>query len=432
MSAVEILSRRLQFLSASERKTCEEIEGLQRNSLVALAQHCAVHSAHFRRRLNAAGLKADDFAAPGVLEKLPLLSRRELQGATDIFCTAVPKVHMPLYETRTSGSTGEPVIVWRTAINQLDWLSTTMREHLWHDRDFLQPFCAIRANISNEVSLNNWGAPAALLRKTGPLLGLPITMSIEGQAERIGKFAAHTLLVYPSDLAGLVQHCEAHNIAFPALKKIITVGETLYPHVRADAETLFGASVADMYSSQEAGNIALQCPVSGLYHVMAENLIVEVVDAQGRSVREGETGRLAITDLHNFATPLIRYDIGDYAEAGPQCACGRGLPTLKRILGRERNLIRMPDGSRHWTLTGFRKFREIAPIIQYQMIQSDREMIELRLVTARALTPDEETRLIAHVQTALGHTFTLKIAYFTDRIPAGPNGKFEEFISLAS
>ena len=66
------------------------------------------------------------------------------------------------------------------------------------------------------------------------------------------------------------------------------------------------------------------------------------------------------------------------------------------------------------------------------MIQSDRETIELRLVTARALTPDEETRLIAHVQNALGHAFTLKITYFTDRIPAGPNGKFEEFISLAS
>jgi phenylacetate-CoA ligase len=419
------------MLGNGERRTHEEIETAQRHMLVALAQHCAAHSTHFRARLAKAGLQPGDLATTGALERLPPLSRRELQGGRDIFCAAVPKAHMPLYETRTSGSTGEPVIVWRTALNQLDWLATTMREHLWHKRDFLKPFCSIRANIPNEITLSNWGAPAALLRKTGPLLGLPITLDIALQAERIRAFDTHTLLIYPSDLAGILQHCQANGIVFPALEEIITVGETLAPHVRSDTENTFGAKVSDMYSSQEAGNIALQCPVSGLYHIMAENLIVEVVDPQNRSVREGETGRILITDLRNFATPLIRYDIGDYAEPGPQCPCGRGLPTLTRILGRERNLIRMPDGSRHFPLVGFREFREIAPIIQYQAIQHDRENIEFRLVVERALTADEESRLTAHVQAALGHPFNLKLVYFADRIPAGANGKFEEFVSRA-
>jgi phenylacetate-CoA ligase len=427
----DALAQRLKTLAISERRTQEEIEAAQRRSLAALAQHCMAHSAHFRARLAKAGLQPGDFAAPGAIERLPPLSRRELQSGQEIFCTAVPKPCMPLYETRTSGSTGEPVIVWRTAFNQLDWLATTMREHLWHTRDFLKPFCAIRANIPNEISLNNWGLPAALLRKTGPLLGLPITTSIERQAERIGEFNTHTLLVYPSDLGGILRHCQENRISFPALKEIITVGETLAPHIRADAESTFGAKVSDMYSSQEAGNIALQCPASGLYHVMAENLIVEVVDAQDESVTEGATGRILITDLRNFATPLIRYDIGDYAEMGPQCPCGRGLPTLRRVLGRERNLIRMPDGSRHFPLVGFREFREIAPIIQYQAVQHDRENIELRLVVARALTSDEENRLTAHVQAALGHPFNLKLVYFAHRIPTGANGKFEEFVSRA-
>jgi phenylacetate-CoA ligase len=306
-----------------------------------------------------------------------------------------------------------------------------MREHLWHARDFLKPFCSIRANIPNEVRLNNWGAPAALLRKTGPLLGLPITMDIALQAERIRDFGTHTLLIYPSDLDGIVQHCRTNKVTFPDLKEVITVGETLCAHVRSETENMFGAKVSDMYSSQEAGNIALQCPVSGLYHVMAENLIVEVVDAQDRSVREGETGRVLITDLHNLATPLIRYDIGDYAERGPRCPCGRGLPTLSRILGRERNLIVMPNGTRHFPLVGFREFREIAPIVQYQAIQHDRERIEFRLVTERPLTREEESALTAHVQAALGHPFAIALTYFEGRLPPGPNGKFEEFVSHA-
>jgi phenylacetate-CoA ligase len=53
-----------------------------------------------------------------------------------------------------------------------------------------------------------------------------------------------------------------------------------------------------------------------------------------------------VTPLHNFAMPLIRYAIGDYAEAGPPCACGRGLPVLARILGRARNLLTLPHGER--------------------------------------------------------------------------------------
>ncbi|HUJ02435.1 MAG TPA: hypothetical protein VLW75_02275, partial [Rhizomicrobium sp.] len=127
----------------------------------------------------------------------------------------------------------------------------------------------------------------------------------------------------------------------------------------------------------------------------------------------------------------IRYDIGDWAEAGGTCACGRGLPALSRIFGRERNLILMPDGTRHWPLVGFDRFREIAPVRQYQFIQNDRQNIEVRLVTERPLDAREEEALSAHMQKALGHPFALRFIYFEGAIPAGANGKFEEFICRA-
>jgi phenylacetate-CoA ligase len=133
-----------------------------------------------------------------------------------------------------------------------------------------------------------------------------------------------------------------------------------------------------------------------------------------------------------MATPLIRYDIGDYGEVGPPCPCGRGLPTLARILGRERNLILMPDGTRHWPLVGFQKFREIAPVTQYQFIQHTREDIELRLVTERPFTGEDEKRLRALVQRALEHSFAVRFVYFKERIPAAASGKFEEFVCLVA
>ena len=427
----ETLAQAVQALNASQWMRSEQIAAQQHADLVRLAKHCEVYSTHFRMRLQAAELTPDDLSAPENLTRLPLLLRRDLQRATNLFCTGVPTAHLPTFETKTSGSTGEPVMVRRTQLNQLDWLATTMREHIWHERDFARSFCAIRANISTPTQIPTWGPPASLLRQTGPALGLPITMSIEDQIAHIAKFKPNTLLVYPSNLAGLVQHCGGREIRLPGVTKVLTIGETLSPATREQAAALFDVEISDMYSSQEAGNIAIQCPEMDLYHVMAENLIVEVLDENGAAACVGQIGRVVITDLHNFATPLIRYDIGDYAEAGPACPCGRGLPTLKRILGRERNLIRMPDGSRHWPLVGFHKFREIAPIVQYQMIQEDREHIELRLVTERPLTQDEERTLTVHVQASLGHAFELRISYFDGEIPKGTNGKFEEFLCRA-
>ena len=101
---------------------------------------------------------------------------------------------------------------------------------------------------------------------------------------------------------------------------------------------------------------------------------------------------------------------------------------MKRILGRERNLLMKPDGTRHWPLVGFHQFRDIAPILQYQFIQHDLDRIEVKLVTGAPLTSAQEARLAAVILEALGFAFKLKFTYFEREIPRLPGGKFEEFL----
>jgi phenylacetate-CoA ligase len=258
--------------------------------------------------------------------------------------------------------------------------------------------------------------------------GIPSAMDIREQLKRILEFMPVGICTYPNVLAGLMAQCETPNVRIEGLKFIWTVGETLALPLRQKIESFFGVPVHDNYSSQEMGVIAVQCPVSRCYHVMSESLIVEVIDENGQPCRDGEVGQVVVTDLHNFATPLIRYAIGDYAELGGACPCGRGLPALNRIVGRERNLLVKPDGSRSWPLTGFRKFRSIAPILQYQFIQHTVHFIEVRLVTERPLTATEEEMLRAPILEALGYPFTLSFTYFDEQLPLGKNGKFEEFL----
>src|SRR6185312_16950814 len=64
-------------------------------------------------------------------------------------------------------------------------------------------------------------------------------------------------------------------------------------------------------------------------------------------VREGETGEIVVTDLHNFGQPFIRYANGDIATVGPErrCACGRALPRIEAVQGRMSEMLRDGNGS---------------------------------------------------------------------------------------
>ena len=415
-------------LEKSQWLPAGELARLQHRQLVAVARHAALQSPHFARRLRSAGLEPEDLGTPEGLRRLPPLARRELQRAgPDLLCAQVPPAHLPLAEYSSSGSTGEPVSLRRTELNRIDWQALTMRVHAWHGTGPDMRLCALRAKLPGVIERPDWGPPSAFMLRTGAMLGIPNNLAIARQAELIAAFRPDILLVYPSNLDGLIRHAEAGGPRF-APRIIRTIGETMPESLRGEAEALWGCRVFDCYSSEEVGYIALQCPDGTGYHMMAEMLIVEIVGADGEPCAPGGIGRVLVTDLRNFATPLIRYELGDHAEMGEPCACGRGLPVIRRVVGRERNLILMPDGSRHWPLTGRSQYRSVAPVVQYQMIQQEWERIEVRLVVEEVLTADQEAALKAMMRKALGHDFALDFVYFDNGLPRGANGKLEEFI----
>jgi phenylacetate-CoA ligase len=416
-------------LEAAQWASPDTIAAGQRRHLRRLAEHCAAYSPRFARRLAEAGVTPADLAEPGGLSMLPVLTRRDLQSwGGEAFCSSVPHGHGDVVVTRTSGSTGEPVAVRRTGISTLFWNAMAMRELGWHRRNPAGRLCAIRANVGSYALLDSWGSPASCFARTGPRLMLPIATPVEQLVEWVVGFRPTFLVIYPSTLDAFTAHCRQHWITVPDLRHVLTIGETLSPAIRAAAEVTFAAEVADCYSSQELGQIAAQCPTSGLYHVMAESVIAEVLTDAGEPCGEGQAGRVVITDLHNYATPLVRYEIGDVAEIAPPCACGRGLPTWKRILGRERNLLLMSDGTRHWPVIGLLRCRDVAPIVQYQLVQERLDAIEVRLVVERPLSRDEERAVVDLVHASLGHHLTLRLSYVAGRMPVGPTGKFEEFV----
>jgi phenylacetate-CoA ligase len=395
--------------------SARDIEAAQREQLRTLLSHAAQTVPFYRDRLK------------GRFEETPLLTRTDVQdGWKALRSRSAPKAHGKLYVTQTSGSTGQPVKVVGTELGRLFWRALTVREHLWHERDFSAKVCAIRvapkAPGPDGVTRDGWGPATDALMKTGPIAILSLSTDVGVQARWLERHDPDYLLSYPSNLLALARL----GVKLTKLREVRTIGETVTPALRE----AWKVPITDVFSSQEVGYIALQCPSgSGLYHVQSESLVVEVLDEAGKACAPGEVGRVVVTTLHNFAMPLIRYDTRDYAEAGEPCPCGRGLPTLRRVLGRKRNMLVLPNGEKRWPLTGFMKYREVAPVRQYQLVQLDLETIEARLVSDRRLTEAEEAALAGIMREWLGHPFQIRFVHL-EAFPPHPGGKFEDFISL--
>ena len=409
----------------------------QLRQLTHMLKHAWDTVPFYRRRFDAIGWRPGAALTYDDWRRLPLLTRRDIQDAgPDLASRAVPAHCGKVSETQTSGSTGEPVKLRRTRLDQLLWDANTLRDHLWHRRDLSGKLAAIRVFHDSRVgapphgsAARGWDLASGELFGTGPAVLLSLGADVETQARWLARHDPDYLLTYPTNLDALIAHFAARGAKLPKLRGITTVGETVTPALRERCDEAWGVPITDIYSSQEFGYLALQCPAGGRYHAMAESALVEVLDEKGNPCRPGEIGRLVISSLHNFAMPLIRYELRDYAEAGGVCECGRGLPLLARILGRSRNMVTLPNGERRWPLVGFAEYRAIAPVRQYQLIQHAPEEIEVRLVTDRPLTADEEARLTKVIQNALGWPFRLKFAYFEREIPRSAGGKFEEFVS---
>ncbi|MGH8619999.1 MAG: phenylacetate--CoA ligase family protein [Burkholderiales bacterium] len=417
----------------SERLAPEELLAQQFRQIDGLAAHAYAHAPYWRDRLARAGYRPGG-ALREVWPSLPVLERAEVQAqGAALRCAVIPQGHGGTGEVATSGSTGMPVRVLKTELTNLFWEAVTLRDHLWHGRDFSKVLAGIRwfpdgtAAAPDGESWPDWGAPVSTIYPSGPCHGLAITATVAQQAAWLARVQPAYLVLFPSLLPDLIRECARQGIALSALKEVRTVGECVDDATRALCLEAWQVPVHDLYSAQEVGYMTVQCE-AGSHHVQAETVLLEVLDDAGGECAPGETGRIVVTPLHNFATPLFRYAVGDYAEVGTVCACGRGLPVLTRILGRARNMLTLPDGGRLWPRLAEMRYHEVLPVRQFQLVQKTPDALELRLVSDRKGTAAEEATLQSMITARLGYPFALTVTYL-DAIPRSKSGKFEDFRS---
>lgn len=364
---------------------------------------------------------------------LPILTKEDLRtSANGLHARNLPETHQPVNVIRTSGSTGIPVEVLTTSRVQAIWEALTLREHLWHARNFSRRFGIIRYRARKDRDpvghlLTSWGPPVSRLYDTGPASVIHIGYPVDVLAKWFTSFDPHYLMTYPSIVGSLMDELSAGDGKPATLEEIRFMSEPLNKSLVQCLADDWQVVCSDMYSSNEVGHIAFQCREYGSMHVQSEAVLMEILDERGKPCETGETGKVVVTPLHNLSMPLLRYELGDYVTMGEPCPCGRGLPVIQQVQGRVRNLVRTPDGKHYWP-TALGKIRSVTPIQQAQYVQTDLDTIELKVKLDRPLTEEEQQEVINRVQDALKYPFNVEIIG-VEEIERSPTGKYEEFLS---
>ena len=386
-------------------------------------ENCSYYKDIFDER----GLNPESFKGFDDLSRLPILTRDIIfdQGER-LISGSIPAEDIMKFPT--GGTTGQQAVMYRDQNSFNEKLAMEWRHEGWMGRkpcdktayfwpahiDFVEHE-SFKARIKNRYILRQLVLNAGTFRED----------IARGFYDDLLRFNPRYLKVFPASLYIFAEYIESNSLPPLRLRGIMSSGEPLYDFQRTKFESLFGCPVYDMYGSRETGNTASECSAHEGMHLAEETGYVEFL-ADGKQVEYGQEGEIIITDLTNYAMPLIRYRINDYGiPMGKTCSCGRTLPLMSTVVGRLQDDIWSPDGTRHsGNVLGFHLTvgEEGIVIGQTQFVQKSLTDFHVRITDRPEPTPEMFEYLTRRMKDILGDGINVTFEV-VDNIPREKSGK---------
>ncbi|HEV7816961.1 MAG TPA: phenylacetate--CoA ligase family protein [Janthinobacterium sp.] len=419
------LRRRLEL---SQWRAPSALRQLQLQRLRALLLHAGQHVPYYRELYARSGFDASQVGQLDDLARLPLLRKADIGAARDSFKSAIAR---GLVRSNTGGSGGEPLVFFVGKERISHDVAAKWRATRWWGVDIGDPEVVVWGSpieLKAQDRLRQWRD--RLLRSTLlPAFDMSAA-KLDAYIEKIRRVRPRMLFGYPSALALIARRAAERNIALNRLgiRVAFVTSECLYEEQRAAISQVFGCPVANGYGGRDAGFIAHECPEGGM-HVTAEDIIVEIVDGQGRPLPAGHSGAIVVTHLATADFPFIRYATGDIgALDDAPCPCGRGLPLLKRIEGRSTDFLVAQDGTLMHGLALVYILRDLPQVRAFKIIQESLDLTRVLVVAFPLLDAAARMAVERGVKARLGQAVAVAIDEVDDIAPEA-SGKFRYVVS---
>jgi phenylacetate-CoA ligase len=383
----------------------------QKKQLGNLINHAYVRSEFWRQRIPGRVGRQD------ILQNMPALTRKDIASQVQKEGTLYgDKKSIGTYET--TGSTGTPLKVFvceqNGYYNDVRSLAQFFFDDLPLDENRVKITPVFNAaELQKNSGLRriepDWAGPLSKIYRNGSNKVLRFNKDVAGLLEELSKDRVGYLVCHSRVIEQLLEHGGPDLIKGLGIRLWIHVSDYRSPDAVEQLKQIGIPSLSN-YSSGETGPIANECKTNqGYFHVAHSNVIVEC-DQKLTTGFDGETvGRLLVTHLHSFATPIIRYDIGDFGKLHDQCPCGHDGPTLSRIFGRGKHFLRHPDGRYLPFYLSTRLIREVVDFKECRFRQDAIDTITVQIGGRESLSREEEERLKATITAATDPVFKVVV-----------------------
>ncbi len=393
--------------------------------LRALLRHARDTVPFHRERMAAAGFDPDRFASLDDLRALPRLTRADLAGrAKDLLSTAFEG--RPLVEARSGGTTSAavPFVQTREAVAWKDAAAHALRRRMGWTPDARTAWLWGAAQDGPAPTRNPLRRAKAFL--TSRCLDRAVWLGagdlsdarLDAHAARLRSFKPHVLQGYPSavDLLARRLLARGERLRVPV---VVLTAEPVFPEQRARIAEALGAEVRAFYGARECGWIASE----GLDDRLR-------VNTAGVHVEVADDGALLVTDLVNFAMPLIRYEVGDRGRLeAPGADDVDRRPVIAALEGRTNDVFLLPSGRRVLGVTAdLRSYRIGLGVLEAQLVQSERAALDVNWVAAPSYAVGDETKMAERLARMFFGELAIRL-HKVDRLPVAPNGKVRYSVS---
>ncbi len=367
------------------------------------------------------------------LTKLPTLDKITLKKSSEHFVSQ--NNTLLCTKKTTGGSTGQPLTIIKSRFAMAYELAATWRGYSW-------------AGISiGDKQARFWGVPMTWKGRMSAKITDIICnrhrlsafsfnqQSLAGYTDQLNKFKPDYFYGYVSMLVEFADYILQNSISLNFCPKaIVTTSEVLYPKDREKLKKAFHCNqIYDEYGCGEVGTIAHECEAGSL-HISAENMVIEILNADDVPCKEGEVGEIVVTELNNYAMPLIRYRLGDYATISTKrCVCGRMLPVLSNIKGRAYDVVKLANGKKYHG-EYFMYVMEAAEkkklgIVKFQIVQKSLTSIQVRIVPGTTYNDDSEKFIIKGIKRDLPDNIDVHVVLVKE-IHREKSGKMRLIVGL--
>lgn len=373
-----------------------------------------------------ADLTGCDLSAFPVVNKQTIIENRE-QMRSSVFSG------QRLHEMYTSGSTGTPFVIQQdkgkrmrviAEIKALNMLAPN--PYVTHEKMLYIVGAARRAQ--GRVSRRK-----ELLEN---IYRIPVSINDEATMEEIVTFLEKkrptAMHASASNLYPVVEYIKAKKLPPDhfALRTIITGAEMVPARLREDLETVFGpkCKVAVKYSNEEMGIFGMDSGIGTPYILNVSDYYFEILKLdRDQPCEDGELGRIVVTDLYNYALPMIRYDTGDIGAVKKD---KDGRLVLVDLHGKRRDLIYNTKGISISGLTITNLMKHLQGVRQWQLVQCGEKKYIYKVVPESGSALTQEMLFLPELRELLGEDADIQMEYLKDDIPSTSSGKRRYTVNL--